>query len=255
MSYDDDILMAYADGELDAARRAQLEADMAGDPDLAARVQQHVALRARVAQAFTPVMREPVPASLEAAARGSASAADGARSAKAAPRGQVLQFPQRTTRAAAPSWSAREWTAVAASLMLGMFLTWRWLASSDAMLFVARDGTLVANASLASALGTQLASEQGDGPISIGVSFATTGGGYCRSFVVHASGTAGLGCRESGEWRIAVMQAVETQDRGGMRRATSSMPAAVLQAIEARREGEPLDAAAEKAARDAGWIR
>src|SRR5256885_438663 len=45
MNFSDETLMTYADGELDAASRAVLEAAMAADPQLAQRVARHRALR------------------------------------------------------------------------------------------------------------------------------------------------------------------------------------------------------------------
>ena len=43
-------------------------------------------------------------------------------------RGNVLQFPARSARAPSPPWRAREWVAMAASLLLGVLLSWRLLA-------------------------------------------------------------------------------------------------------------------------------
>jgi hypothetical protein len=245
MSYDDEILMAYADGELDAAQRAEIEAAMMQDPELARRVQHHRALRAQVATVFAPVLEQPVPAQLEAAARGIAKA-------QPQQRGKVVQFPARAARAPATPWRAREWTAMAASLVLGVFLSWRFLAPSSSADLVASNGALVARGALAAALDSQLASEQaGDRAVLIGLSFKASDGNYCRSFMVRESATAGLACHEDGDWRIPVTNAVEVQS-GEIRRA-ASLPPAVVQAIESRLEGEPLDAAAEKAARDANW--
>jgi anti-sigma factor RsiW len=60
----EDDLHAYVDGRLDAARRAVVEAYLAGNPEAAAKV---AAWRAQVAAlhaAFDPVLREPIPARL-----------------------------------------------------------------------------------------------------------------------------------------------------------------------------------------------
>ncbi len=64
MRYDDLILMAYADGELDASQSAEIAQAAANDPALAARVAEFRASRDAVAAAFaTPA---PVPAALQA---------------------------------------------------------------------------------------------------------------------------------------------------------------------------------------------
>ena len=65
MTYSDDTLMAYADGELDPAERAAIELAMRIDPAIAAAVERHRALRADVAAAFAGILDEPVPARLQ----------------------------------------------------------------------------------------------------------------------------------------------------------------------------------------------
>ena len=59
MTYSDDTLMAYADGELEAAERAAIEQAMRTDPAIAAVVERHRALRADVAAAFAGILRVP----------------------------------------------------------------------------------------------------------------------------------------------------------------------------------------------------
>ena len=74
MNYDDETLMAYADGELDEAQRAEIAAAIEQDPELARRVEQHRALRAEVAGAFAAVLEQPVARTAASAARGNAPA-------------------------------------------------------------------------------------------------------------------------------------------------------------------------------------
>ena len=57
---------AYVDGEMAAAERAAFERTMAEDADLAAAVAREQRLRAQLADAFDPVLDEPVPARLQA---------------------------------------------------------------------------------------------------------------------------------------------------------------------------------------------
>jgi hypothetical protein len=244
MSYDDETLMAYADGELDDAQRSAIEAAMSKDPELTRRIAKHRALRAEVSGAFATVLGQPVPGGLEAAARG-------AREQSAAGRGKVVSFPSRASRAPATPWRAREWTAMAASLVLGVFLSWRFLAPAPQTIVAGNDG-LVARGGLAAALDSQLASDQsGDRGVLIGLTFKANDGGFCRSFVLRETGTAGLACRRDGDWLIPVTESVSLQEGGGMRPAASTP--GILQAVESRLDGEPLDAAAEKAARDSKW--
>ena len=244
MNYDDETLMAYADGELDAQRQAEIDAAIARDPTLARRVERQRALRTEVAGAFAKVLDQPIPERLENAARGVAASS-------AASRGKVLQFPARTARVPSPPWRAREWTAMAASLVLGVLISWRLLAPGVTM--VAGKDALVARGVLARALDTQLASEQrGEEPVLIGLTFKARDGSYCRSFVLRDARTAGLACRAGTEWQVAAADS-SALPQGEMQPAGSALTPAILRVIEARADGAALDADAERSAQLAGW--
>ena len=246
MKYDDETLMAYADGELDAAQRAQIEAAIAQDPGLALRVQEHKALRATMTGAFSRVLDQPVPERLEAAARVGVRAETPAR-------GNVIKFPARSARAPSPPWRAREWIAMAASLLLGVLLSWRLLVPANSALFEAGEGGLLARGELARALENQLASEQSGGErVLIGLTFKAHDGNYCRSFVLRAARTAGLACRVGSEWQVPATDSSLVSE-GGMQQANSALPPSILRIIEARMEGTALDAEGEKAARVGTW--
>jgi len=239
VNYDDETLMAYVDGELDAARRAEIAAALARDPGLARRIESQRVLRARVSDAFAPVLEQPVPEALRAAAAGR--------------RGTVVQFPARAARASGARWGAREWLAMAASVVLGVAISWRMFTPAESNLMAASDGALVARGALATALDQQLASEQRrDGAVLIGLTFKSRDGGYCRNFTVRASRTAGLACRVASEWQIP-LTATSAIPAGGAQQASGAIPPAILAAIEARIAGEPLDAAGEQSARGSGW--
>jgi hypothetical protein len=246
VKYDDETLMAYADGELDAAQRAQIDAAIAQDPGLALRVQEHKALRARMAGTFSRVLDQPIPERLEAAAR------FGAR-ADPSGRGNVIKFPARSARAPSPPWRAREWIAMAASLLLGVLLSWRLLVPANSALFEAGEGGLLARGELARALESQLASEQrGDEQVLIGLTFKAHDGNYCRSFVLRAARTAGLACRVGSEWQIPATDSSPGPE-GGMQQASSALPPSILRIIEMRMDGTALDAEGEKDARLGAW--
>jgi len=239
VSYDDETLMAYADGELDEALNAEISAAVERDPALARRVEQQRALRAKVAGAFATVLDQPLPERLLAAANGPA-------------RAEVLQFSARSRPSQSVRWGVREWGAMAATLVLGVLLSWKMFAPSGSTLIGARDGALVARGALARALDSQLASTQRvEDAVQIGLTFKNKEGRYCRSFLVQQAGTAGLACREGGEWHIPVTAAAQLPAQG-LRQATS-LPAAVLGAVDERIAGEALDAAGEESARLAGW--
>jgi hypothetical protein len=241
MSFSDEVLMAYADGELDPALRAEVEAAMRADPAVASAVERHRALRSDVFAAFAGVLEEPVPERLQPHA-GMRVKIDALQSAAARP------LPAR--------WSWPQWSAMAASLVVGVLagaLGWQHMHGGEPAATLARaDGALVAQGPLAHALSEQLASEQGqDAGVRLGVSFHAKDGSYCRSFMLGAAG--GLACRHGGEWRIPVLAEGASQQEGTYRQAGSDVPAAVLDAIDARIAGPALDAAGERAARGQGW--
>jgi hypothetical protein len=151
-------------------------------------------------------------------------------------------------------WQWRQWGAIAASLALGVFagaLGWRQVQGKDASPIGRQGDALVAQGELAAALSQQLAAQAG--PVQLGISFQAKQGNYCRSFRLGA--TAGLACHEDGQWRIPVLAQQEGQQNMAYRQAGSTMPPAVLEAIDQRIAGSSLDAAAEREARAQGWQR
>jgi hypothetical protein len=217
-------LIAYVDGALPAPDRVAFETEMATDPALATRVEQHRRLAARVSGTYAPVLEEPVPPRLTALA----SAAN-----DRGPR-----------RAGLPRWAA-----MAACLALGVLagrLLW-----PDQYPLAARGGDLVARGGLETALTTKLASEPG--AVKVGLTFRSHDGRYCRTFASPADRLAGLACRRDGHWVAQTTTAWAPQPSPDYRTAASAMPPAVLAAVDAAMAGEAFDAAAERAARDRGW--
>jgi hypothetical protein len=244
----EETLLAYADGELDAATRAEVEAAIAADPALAQKVEQHRALRSLVSRAYEPVLDEPMPARLLAAAQ-------------AAPaRSKVVDLAaaraERQPKPAAQRWSGNwaQWGGMAACLLIGIY-TGRsiWLPGDE---LATRGGELVARGELARSLSTQLASTQAaDAPVRIGLSFVSRDDSYCRSFTSDGGSTAGLACRKGDDWQLRVLSRSHAPavDPTNLRMAASPIPPAVLQAAEAQMRGGPLDAQAERAAAERGW--
>ena len=244
MRFEDETLMAYVDGELDDAARTAIEVALAADADLAKRIAQHRALRSRLHNAFDPVLEEPVPERLLAAARGESTSSGHS--------GRVVPL-RRIDRA---RWSWPQVSALAASLVLGVLVGPSLLRTSAPL--VTRDGALLAGDTLAHALSQQLASTQpADAPVQIGVSFRSRSGDYCRTFVLRGkSALAGLACNEHGAWRMEAVAASESaHETAGYRAAASGLPTAVASTLDALIAGEPFDARVEAAARDRNWSR
>lgn len=237
MSVDDEKLMAFADGELPPAERAEIEKKLSEDPALRERLAAQQRLRAHLSQAYDGTLDEPVPQRLRDILETRPQADAPAQSAEVVDLGA----------ARAAKWSVREWGAMAASLAAGLTIAFAVTGANAPMMAATQDG-LRARGPLAAALEQQLAADQ-EGAVRIGLSFRARDGGYCRAFGLTRSNVSGLACRDDGGWRIDI---ATVHAAGGEVRMAGAAPE-VLAAVEARIEGEPLDAAAEARARDAGW--
>jgi hypothetical protein len=237
MRFSDETLMAYADGELDPQERAAIEEAMRDDPAIANAVANHRALRADVAAAFAGILDEPVPARLQPQVPAPAPvlSLDAARA-------------ERTAAKARRTWSWPEWGALAAMLVVGVLAGKALPGGAPAI--AGNGGQVVAQGELASALDRQVGG-QGNAKVKVGVSFAARDGDYCRTFIMGTS--AGLACRTGGQWKIPVLSETAPEAAGGYRQAGSALPPAVLDAVDERIAGKPLDAAGEAAARERGW--
>lgn len=255
MIFSDEQLMAYADGELDGDLRAQIEAALASDTRLAAIVASHRALRQRLRSELNATLAEPIPERLLAALR-----APDSNSGHASNPGNVVELQSRRTNKTTMSrdnWSAREWGAMAAALVLGVSLGVFALNGSNQTLLTTSAGNLVAQGKLATALTEQLASTQsGTEAVQIGTSFTSRSGSYCRTFELRQNqNLAGLACRRDDQWRVAALTEIKSSatDTSNYRQASSAMPAAIATLVNEEIAGEPLDADGEAAARKAQW--
>jgi hypothetical protein len=231
MAIDDDLLMAFADGELDEIGRARVERAIAVDPELAARLEVQRRLRERLAAHYAPAMEEEVPARLRALLES-----------------DVVDIGAARARRVRPVW--QQVAALAATLVLGLFLGRSFWLPEAGPVGVA-GGTMVAQGTLAQALDTQLASAQARGAATrIGVSFAAADGRLCRTF--DSAAVAGLACRGDAGWQLMMTVPGSGPAAGELRQAASGDPH-VLAAAQELMAGAPLDADAERRARDSGW--
>lgn len=238
-------LHAYVDGELEAQARADFEARLRQDPALQQALAREQRLREALGLAYAPVLSEPLPERLTDLLK--------------KPGAAVLAIDQARTKRGqgfARTWSY--WGGIAASLVLGIVLGRQLLPPSpDANLALAVDGGLAAQAGLARALDEQL-SRQRLGAVTPGLSFVAKGGAYCRSFVSEGgAASAGLACRDGAQWRLRQLLPLPATAGSGpqFRTAATALPAELLQRIDELREGDTLDAEAERQARARGWQR
>ncbi len=248
MNPNDETLMAYADGELPQAQRAQLERALSADESLRLRVQALHQQRGRVAAAFNTVLDEPMPDRLTRLLDAAPVAA--VTPAKASVTNLADARARREVKRSFPTWA--QWGGMAASLLLGIVLATQWHghAADPAMALV--NGKLLAAGPIDKALSQQLAHDSStESTVAVQLSFVDKNGDYCRTF--SATAMAGLACRKEGAWTITSVAAQEATVAGAVRPAATALPPAILEAVDQRINGSTLDATAERAARDHGW--
>ena len=279
MSISEETLMAYADGELDQTSCAAVEEAMRVDPIIASKVQQHRDLRTAVFGAFAPVLEQAIPARIQTAAQQFAAETNNeakpvidlnaARLERELQR-KISADQQLKKTENSPRWSWPEWGALAATLIVGVMVGHSEFmqsplsgGSAQQVAMLGKEGRLVAQGKLATALSEQLADASSaqttdkntlNRGLKIGVSFVANDGAYCRSFAI--DGSEGLACRVGSEWNIPlILEQKKQQKTGDYRQASSGTSSVILDAIDQRISGQTLDRAAEQLAKKQGWTR
>jgi hypothetical protein len=257
MKWATETLMAYADGELDAATRAQIEADMEQDAELAdavaAQLEQREALQAKLRAAFNDALQEDVPDRLIAATEATPPIAGP----------EVIDLARRRVERESRTerrWSWPQWSAVggaiAASVLLGVIVGRVTLTGGEDP-FVTQQGRMLAQGALDSALTEQAGgSTDRETGIQLGVSYLAKNGDYCRTFTLKdEQPLAGLACRRNSQWTIDALARTRADASGPYRMAGAEVPALILGLVEDTIAGDPLDAEQEAEARQRGWER
>lgn len=234
MSITDELIAAYADGELAGEQKAAVEAALGADPALARKVEAHQALKLRLASHYAPVAEMPVPTQMVGLLFECEAEPD---------RGTVASFAAaRQKRGLSPMvrrWAPFAGPALAASVVLALWQPWQ---SGTPDGYAAGD--------LAAALDTQLAATQPAGADTwILVSFPREGGSLCRAW--RGAGDGGIACRDEAGWKIERRFALEGPASAQFRQAGSE--AELLAVVQDMAAGEALDAEAERAAKTRDW--
>lgn len=249
----DDLLVAYIDGELDDAARAQIERALSSDSRLAQRVARERWMRARQGsgqqlgstQRVVPLTpRAPGRTAVPTPAQVIDLARVRAQRSRRQDRNGVL-LPRRAIAALGG--------ALAAGALIGFLLT-RFMGGTHPAEF--RSGFLQASGELARALSDQLSARSTAGAqVRVGASFRAREGGFCRTFQLELkSSMSGLACREQDHWRIVALLSPETaQAPSALSRLPAASPSVLQEAISERTSGSALDADAEHRALEAGW--
>lgn len=144
---------------------------------------------------------------------------------------------------------------MAASVLLGITIGLLLAHRAPSHFIESAQGGWVAASALDRALTQELSGGPSDAsPVRIALSFINHAGEYCRAFHIGQEASEGLACRRAGRWEIEMLNAVPPAAAGdAYRTAGSALSPALLNAIEARRVGGPLDPDAEKLARAQRW--
>ena len=236
-------VFAWLDGELTAEEAALVEAEVVADSQLSRLAEEHRAMATGLRNAFGTVEAQQVPERLRQSIeidRGKkvVSLADARAS--------------RGVRRAPSLWA--QMGALAATLAVGIvtgnMLSIGFLPGGASDPIQTEAGRLVASADLENALYAQLASARDESGPRVGLTFRDKSGAICRTFEDRAA--SGLACREGGDWRIrSVFQGSEGQSTD-YRMAGGPNPR-LLEEVDAIIDGDPFDAAQEKAAAEKGW--
>lgn len=234
MKLSEEVLMAYAHGQLEEPQRSEVERAIGADPAVAARVARH-RFRAQGGGAFGGRVGELPPR--VAGMGGKVVQLDAVRAAR--------QQAQPAAALARARWSWRQWAILAAALSIGGLegaVAYNLMqGDADLAAVDGKGGALVAQGVLARALTGQAGGS--DGKVRIGMSFVSKDGAYCRSFVFYSAG--GLACKNGERWNIAVL--AESVDK--------EIPKPVRDVIDQRIDGQPLDEQGERLAQRQGWKR
>ena len=244
--FPDELLMRFADGELDAEMSAEIERAMEADDELVARVALFIETRTAAKSAMKPLLDEALPTELKAAVERMVAEKT---STQNAPGAKVLSFPPR----AANDRLASRWLApVAASLaavIAGFGGYWLGVGGEpkpDGGLHVAAVSRPVLDEALATVASGEEKQLPGTGQRFRAIAtFRDNAQTLCREFELDSSDRStvvSVACRGEGEWRVT-FAVIAPGGSGGYAPASSTETLdAYLAAIVA---GPPLDTAQE----------
>ncbi|MGE0025472.1 MAG: hypothetical protein AB7S70_17755 [Hyphomicrobium sp.] len=264
----DEMLMAYADGELTVEETQALEQVMRQDPVLRTRLEPFVQTRMRLSYAFDRVLHEPVPDRLVAAIAAATVRQQPAPPSIAARVSERVRdamtdffdaaFPNGFTAPVAASIAAMLVVGGATGLLAGRFI-------GPSPMVAMKGGGMVASGTLAYALETlpslSTSASGSDGSrVTPTLSFQSAKDGVCRQYHIAVAAEtpdyAGLACRApDGAWHIALQTETVKLASAAGQYTTQNAPVvrAIADLMESRIEGETFGVADESARLANDW--
>lgn len=249
----DELLMAFADGELDPSQTTKIEAALAEDETLAERLAVFIESRQGAALALAPLLNQPVPSNLQAniEAMVAASETEQADTAETTQPTNVVAFPTGIRRFL-PSYELAAAASIALVVggVIGFSLSGNVRSQTDVVVAsslteLSRADVVVAMTSLAS--GDQITLGDGSRFRAI-ASFEDENGTFCREVEVDnpdVSTIVAVTCAENAIWNVRFTVVAASVENGYAPASSLEALDAYLQAVGA---GEPLSAEAEKSA-------
>lgn len=195
--FDDETLMAFADGELDEARSLALEQALETDEALAERLAVFLDSRRLVGDALKPLIDEPVPEALLASVR---QMAEEAQRKTVAQEDNVVAFRPKPQPHAAPP--ARRWLMPLAASLVAVISGAVGYTVGRTGPAETRAGAEIATALDREASGKDVALGASGAMLNIVATFRDARGALCREYEVKgpASSTLTVACRQDGGW-------------------------------------------------------
>jgi hypothetical protein len=253
---DDEALSALLDGALTGSESERLLQRIAREPALAARFAELERADQAVRGAYRGIVDEPLPRDVV-----NLLAEDRAESAGGKIAADVVPFAARARPPRGPllPLAFAAGIALAVGIALGVLVAAR---TPTAGALIAGVGPVDRASALHDVLETQSSgtrSELGaDLTAEPRLTFATVAGEYCRQIDLggaHGVSTA-IACRHGDAWQVEILSYSGGAPNGdGVYRPAGAAPSAVDAAIDSLISGEPLGAAAERAAIDRAWAR
>lgn len=266
-----EVLMAYADGELEDDMRIQVEAFLAHDPNAQKRLAVFTATGRNLANIFDRPMGEPVPARL---IYGIVSLSESAGASQIAQQSDAkVVFLQNRRRPSSMVTPTRALAASLAGLLAVGSSVWllKHASPDDQSMFgsvLSANGEKIAGDGLASALETVPSAKTAERTITSEValirptfSFATLTSSYCRQYDIFRqklTALTGVACREpNGSWRIeAQMPTVARSSSSDVVSPAGKEDLAPIEAVVDRLiSGDVLGPDDEARAISSGWRR
>lgn len=254
--FSDEILMSFADGELDAETSAAIEQAMETDDELVARVALFMETRAAAQAALKPLLDEPVPGHLVAAVERMVKEKQA--QASESPAANVVPLRQAGPRLAITRWTLPLAASVAAVIGgIGGYLLALPGTAEQSSLHVAGINSPALGEALATVVsGQETELSDSSQRFRAIATFRDTTGALCREFEVDSpdrSTVISVACRSADAWQVSFAVVAPGTDSGYAPASSTEALDAYLSAIDAR---PPMEAGEEAAAlRDIGQIK